>query len=89
MFAKILVAYDGSPHSKRALVAAAELARCTQAPVHVIYAHDPLPADLGDFLIREFGSKSPSIVELKRGILSPANEKLPHKVVDSYCEPVA
>lgn len=35
------------------------------------------------FLIREFESKTPSIVELKRGILSPANKKLPHKVTDA------
>ncbi len=35
------------------------------------------------FLIREFESKSPSMVELKRGILSPINEKLPHKVTDA------
>lgn len=34
-------------------------------------------------LIREFASKSPSIVEMKRGILSPANEKLPHKITDA------
>lgn len=34
------------------------------------------------YLIKEFGSKSPSIVELKRGILSPVNKKLPHKITD-------
>ena len=35
------------------------------------------------FLIKEFESKTPSIVELKRGILSPVGKKLPHKVTDS------
>ena len=35
------------------------------------------------FLIREFESKNPSIVEVKRGILSHSNEKLPHKVSDT------
>jgi S-adenosylmethionine decarboxylase len=40
------------------------------------------------FLIERFESKSPSIVELKRGILSHMNEKLPHKVSDSLLEPV-
>ncbi len=41
------------------------------------------------FLIERFESKSPSIVELKRGILSHLNEKLPHKVTDSFFVPVA
>ncbi len=31
------------------------------------------------FLIKEFESQNPSIIEMKRGILSPTNEKLPHK----------
>lgn len=34
------------------------------------------------YLIEKFQSKSPSIVELKRGIISPANKKLPHKITD-------
>lgn len=33
------------------------------------------------YLIREFECKNPSIVEVKRGILSHKNEKLPHKVL--------
>jgi S-adenosylmethionine decarboxylase len=41
------------------------------------------------FLIEQFESRSPSIVELKRGILSHMNEKLPHKVSDSFFAPVA
>ena len=41
------------------------------------------PEVAASFLIREFESKSPSVVELKRGILSPVNEKLPHKVTDA------
>jgi S-adenosylmethionine decarboxylase len=41
------------------------------------------------FLIDRFESKSPSIVELKRGILSHLNEKLPHKISDSFFVPVA
>ncbi|MEF9426431.1 MAG: adenosylmethionine decarboxylase [Candidatus Mariimomonas ferrooxydans] len=32
------------------------------------------------FLIEKFQSKNPSVVELKRGILSPDNKKLPHKI---------
>jgi S-adenosylmethionine decarboxylase len=40
------------------------------------------------FLIEQFESKSPSIVEMKRGILSVVNEKLPHKISESLLEPV-
>ncbi len=32
------------------------------------------------YLIEKFQSKNPSVVELKRGILSPEDRKLPHKV---------
>jgi len=32
------------------------------------------------YLIEKFQSKNPSIVELKRGFISPENKKLPHKV---------
>ena len=35
------------------------------------------------FLIKEFESKTPSIVELKRGFLSPVGKKPPHKVMDA------
>lgn len=38
------------------------------------------PEVAASYLIREFESKSPSIVEMKRGILSHENLKLPHKV---------
>ncbi len=35
------------------------------------------------FLIEQFECKNPSVVEIKRGILSHANEKLPYKFSDS------
>jgi S-adenosylmethionine decarboxylase len=35
------------------------------------------------YLIREFECKNPSVVEMKRGILSHENVKLPHKVSSS------
>jgi S-adenosylmethionine decarboxylase len=38
------------------------------------------------YLIDKFQSKNPSVVELKRGILSPLNKKLPHKVGDKGFE---
>jgi S-adenosylmethionine decarboxylase len=46
------------------------------------------PESAASFLIRELGCKNPSMVEFKRGILSHKNEKVPHKVTDSVCEPV-
>ncbi len=64
MFTKILVPYDGSPHSQRALVVAAELAHCTEGQLHVIYAFDPLPADLGE----------PNYENLLNRVLSWAND---------------
>ena len=45
------------------------------------------PEVAASFLIERFESKSPSIVELKRGILSHLNEKLPHKVNDPEFQP--
>jgi S-adenosylmethionine decarboxylase len=41
------------------------------------------PEDAAQFLIGQFESKTPSIVEMKRGILSFNNEKLPHKVEEA------
>ena len=38
------------------------------------------PEVAAQFLIKRFESKTPSVVEMKRGILSFDNEKLPHKV---------
>lgn len=39
------------------------------------------PEIAADYLIRRFESKSPSVVEMKRGLLS-LNARLPHKVDD-------
>jgi hypothetical protein len=36
----------------------------------------------------EFECKSPSFVEIKRGILSPVNEKLPHIITNPELAPV-
>ncbi len=46
------------------------------------------PEVAASFRIDTFESKSPSIVELKRGILSHMNEKLPHKVTDPELQSV-
>ena len=46
------------------------------------------PDNAAAYLIREFESKSPSMVELKRGIIAHGNEKLPHKLSDQVLEHV-
>jgi len=38
------------------------------------------PEIAANYLIKRFESKSPTLVEFKRGLLSPDNRKLPHKV---------
>ena len=46
------------------------------------------PEVAASYLIEQFECKNPSIVEMKRGILSHENEKLPHKVTSSsVCNP--
>jgi S-adenosylmethionine decarboxylase len=47
------------------------------------------PEVAAQYLIHKFESKTPSIVEMKRGILSLSNEKLPHKVCGATLELVA
>ncbi len=46
------------------------------------------PEIAAQFLIAQFESKNPSLVEMKRGILSYRNEKLPHKVCDAALQMV-
>ena len=38
------------------------------------------PEVAASYLIERFGSKTPSVVEMKRGIIAPFGTKLPHKV---------
>ena len=40
------------------------------------------PEVAAQYLVKRFESRNPSIVEMKRGILSCSDEKLPHKVSD-------
>ncbi|RMG70443.1 MAG: S-adenosylmethionine decarboxylase proenzyme [Nitrospirae bacterium] len=41
------------------------------------------------YLIERFESKNPSIVEMKRGIISHKDQKLPHKVCDAGLQMVS
>lgn len=47
------------------------------------------PEVAAHYLIDRFESKNPSIMEMKRGILSHSNEKLPHKVCAPEMEMVS
>ena len=47
-FTNILVAYDGSEHSQRALHKAILVAQCSQARLQVLYAYDKIPPYLGE-----------------------------------------
>jgi nucleotide-binding universal stress UspA family protein len=64
MFTRILVPYDGSAHSRKALEVAAELAQCTKAAVHVLYAYERLPSYLGE----------PNFESLLNRVLTEAND---------------
>ncbi|HTZ18925.1 MAG TPA: adenosylmethionine decarboxylase [Dissulfurispiraceae bacterium] len=44
------------------------------------------PEVAAQYLISRFESKTPSVVEMKRGILSFDNERLPHKVCEGAVE---
>jgi nucleotide-binding universal stress UspA family protein len=44
MFKKILVAYDGSPESGRALIGGVELAKSLKADLSTVYVFEKLPA---------------------------------------------
>jgi nucleotide-binding universal stress UspA family protein len=47
MFNKILLAYDGSEHARKAAKIAGELANKMQADLWVVIAYDPFPSYLG------------------------------------------
>ncbi|MFZ2095614.1 MAG: universal stress protein [Anaerolineales bacterium] len=47
MFKKILVAFDGSEHARKAAAIAGEFANMMEADIWVVVAYDPLPSYLG------------------------------------------
>jgi S-adenosylmethionine decarboxylase len=57
------------------------------AAVDIFTCGDVIQPELAvSYLVKKFECKNPSIVEMKRGILSHKNEKLPHKVQSSSNE---
>jgi S-adenosylmethionine decarboxylase len=51
------------------------------AAVDIFTCGDVIQPELAvSYLVKKFECKNPSVVEMKRGILSHKNEKLPHKV---------
>jgi len=47
-FTNILVAYDGSEHSQKALDMAAKIAQCSDGKLKVLFAFDRVPTIFGD-----------------------------------------
>ena len=64
MFKKILVPYDGSHHSERALETAIHMAQNDGASIHILYAYDKLPDYLGE----------PNLQEVLNRVLSAARQ---------------
>ena len=57
------------------------------AAVDIFTCGDVIKPELAaQYLIDRFESRNPMVVEMKRGILPPFNERLPHKIADG--EPV-
>ncbi len=60
------------------------------AAVDIFTCGDTIKPEIAaQYLIARFESRNPSLVEMKRGILSHKNEKLPHKVCDAALQMVS
>jgi nucleotide-binding universal stress UspA family protein len=60
MFKRILVAYDGSPESGRALVVGIQLAKNLKADLRTVYVYEKLPAYAAGYM--DFGVSGASIL---------------------------
>jgi len=60
------------------------------AAVDIFTCGDTIKPDVAArYLIEKFQSKNPTIVEMKRGIISHSEKKLPHKVCDAEFQMVS
>jgi nucleotide-binding universal stress UspA family protein len=60
LFKRILVAYDGSPESGRALIVGIQLAKSVKADLRTVYVYEKLPAYAAGYM--DFGVNGASIV---------------------------
>lgn len=58
MYKKILIAYDGSEHSQRALDAARDLAQTYDAQLILVHAFEPIPKDWGTPFFEQAGAQA-------------------------------
>ncbi len=72
-FKNILVAYDGSDHSCRALETALSIAQCLHCPLKIVYAFDKVPVILGDDETEHFIER---VMNKGRDILAQALQQL-------------
>jgi nucleotide-binding universal stress UspA family protein len=59
MFKRILIAYDGSPESARALLVSMQLAKSLKADLRTLYVYEKLPAYAAGYM--DFGVNGASI----------------------------
>jgi nucleotide-binding universal stress UspA family protein len=72
-FTNILVAFDGSEHSRRALDTALKIAQCSHCPIKIVYAFDKVPAILGDEETEHFIER---VMNRGREILAEAAQRV-------------
>lgn len=73
-FTNILVAFDGSEHSCRALDTALKIAQCSQCRIKIVYAFDKVPVILGDDETEHFIER---VMNRGRQILAEAAQHMP------------
>ena len=72
-FNYLLLAYDGSEHSQRALQNAMNIARCSNAKIQLLYAYDRIPRYLGEPNLQHWIDRS---VDKARATVEQAVEQL-------------
>ncbi len=78
-FNYILLAYDGSEHSQRALQTALNVAHCSDAKIQLVYAYDKIPRYLGEPNLQHWIDRS---VDGARGVIEQAVQQLQASGID-------